>query len=198
MVTGDLKKPITPKQIPEFLENVFPAFPYRFSSHNVNEVFRAFGREGNNSRLLFWSDIRKGLRENKRGNGSLSSRIFIQYVLHPDSVIVKNWRSFMVLVAGYHFVVVPIRISFTPWKSMLDVQVLYTDLVADGITFLNLVLHVNTAYVNSRATYVTNRYKIIRRIDPRVSVAAVPFDWYLLFLYSCLSIVQIIKSKCPC
>ena len=83
----------------------------------------------------------------------------------------------MVLVAIYHFVVVPVRISFLPWNSMLDPRALYTDLVADLLTVINLLVHINTAYLNSRAAWVTNRFKIIRRIDFRVSASAIPFDW---------------------
>ena len=177
IVAGDLKKPITVKQIPEFLENLFPAFPYRFSSTNIDETLRAFGRDGSKSKLLFWSDIRKGLRERKRGHGNLSSQIFIKSVLNPESSFVRNWQSLMVMVAIYHFVVVPVRISFMPWSSMLDARALYTDLVADGLTLLNLIFHANTAYLNSRAAWVTNRYKIIRKIDFRISVSAIPLDW---------------------
>ena len=148
IVTGDLKKPITSKQIPEFLENLFPSFPYRFSSYNIEETLQAFGRDGSKSKLLFWSDIRKGLREHKRGHGNFSSQILIKSVLNPDSSIVRNWHSFMVLVAIYHFVVVPVRISFLPWNSMLDPRALYTDLVADLLTVINLLVHINTAYLN--------------------------------------------------
>jgi hypothetical protein len=178
-VSGDLKKPITQKQIPEFLENLFPAFPYRFSPYNVKETFRAFGREGVKSRLIFWSDIRKALRENKRGTANLSSRTFIKSALNPESSVVKRWNTLVVLVAIYHFVVVPVRISFVPWRSMLDVRALYTDLIADILTFLNLLVQINTAYLNSRASWVTDRYKISRRVDFRVSLSTIPLDWYL-------------------
>jgi hypothetical protein len=144
---------------------------------------RTFGRDGARTKVLFWSDIRKGLRENKRGNSNLSNRLFIRSVLNPESSIVKNWHSLMVFTAIYHFVVVPIRISFLPWSSMLDSRALYTDLVADGLTVFNFIIHVNTAYLNSRAAWVTKRYKIIRRIDSRVSLGAIPFDWYDKFIY---------------
>ncbi len=178
IVAGDLKKPISWKQIPEFLENLFPSFPFRFSPYNVKETLRTFGRDGTKTKVLFWSDIRKGLREHKRGHGNLSSQIFVRSVLNPESSIVRNWHSIMVFTAIYHFIVVPIRISFVPWSSMLDSRALYTDLIADGLTLFNLFINANTAYLNSKAAWVTKRYKIIRRIDARVSVGAIPFDWY--------------------
>ncbi len=178
IVAGDLKKPISWKQIPEFLENLFPSFPFRFSPYNVNETLKIFGRDGTKTKVLFWSDIRKGLREHKRGQGNLSNQLFIRSVLNPESLILKNWHILMLCTAIYHFVVVPIRISFVPWSNMLDSRALYTDLIADGFTLFNLIIHANTAYLNSKASWVTKRYKIIRRIDVRVSLAAIPFDWY--------------------
>ena len=85
IVSGDLKKPITWKQIPEFLECLFPTFPYRFSSYNINETLRAFGRDGSKSRHLFWSDIRKGLRDRKGNSGSRPNQMLIKTVLNPES-----------------------------------------------------------------------------------------------------------------
>ncbi len=177
IVAGDLKKPISLKQVPEFLENLFPSFPYRFSAFNVKETMSTFGREGPKTKLLFWADIRKGLREHKKGKGSISSQFFIKSALNPESFILRQWQTLLILVALYHFVAVPIRIGFVPWSSMLDSRALYTDLVADVLTVLNLFLCCNTAYHNSKSSWVTKRYKIIRRIDFRVTIAAIPIDW---------------------
>jgi hypothetical protein len=182
LVAGDLKKPIPSKKIPELLENLFPAFPYRFSSYNVQEVLQVFGRDGTRSKYLFWSDIRKGLRENKKGQGNLSRSIFIKSAFHPESLALRWWGSFMVFVAVYHFIVVPVRITFLPWASMLDIRALGTDLIADSLTVLNLMVHANTAYLGSRATWVTDRYKIVRRLDFAHAVAAVPLDWCVVLL----------------
>jgi hypothetical protein len=176
-VCGDLKKPLSAKQVPFFLESLFPSFPYRFSRYNVSEMLRCFGRDGAKTKLLFWPDIRKGLREHKGQQGDLSRKTLIKSVFNPDATALKFWCSITYLLAFYHFLVVPIRISFLPWKSMLDEHALYTDLVADGFTIMNFVIKANTAYLNSRAMWITNRYKIIRRIDGCVSVSAIPFDW---------------------
>jgi hypothetical protein len=177
IVSGDLKKPIAVKQVPEFLENLLPSFPYRFSAYNVKETMGAFGREGSKSKHLFWADIRKGLREHRKGKGRLSSQFFIKSALHPESMLLKQWDTIVIFVALYHFIAVPIRIGFVPWNSMLDSRALYTDLAADVLTVLNLVLCCNTAYNNSKSSWVTKRYKIVRRIDFRVSLAAIPIDW---------------------
>jgi hypothetical protein len=183
IVSGDLKKPISLKQIPEFLDNLLPSFPFRFSGYNVKETMSTFGREGAKTKLLFWSDIRKGLREHKKGKDNISNRYFIKSALNPESFFVKQWAYLLIFVALYHLIVVPIRIGFLPWSSMLDSRALYTDLVADVLTALNLVMCCNTAYLNSKSAWVTNRYKIIRRIDFRVSLSAVPIDWWdLLYL----------------
>jgi hypothetical protein len=177
IVAGDLKKPISLKQIPEFLGNLFPSFPYQFSAYNIKETMGIFGREGSKTKLLFWADIRKGLREHRKGTGNISSQFFIKSALNPESFLVIRWQTLLIFVAFYHFVAVPIRIGFVPWSGMLDSRALFTDLVADILTVLNLFLCCNTAYRNSKSSWVTNRYKIIRRIDFQIFLAAVPLDW---------------------
>ena len=178
LVAGDLKKPLLRRQITPFLENLFPSHPYQFSSYNVNEFMKAFGREGTKTKALLWSDIRKVLREHKRGDSKFMDSIFIKTALSPDAAVVKLWRQMMDFVAIYHFVVVPVRICFAPWTSMLDYRLLCTDLVADILTIFNFFVLANTAYLNSRAAWVTNRYKIFRKVDLHASISATPLDWY--------------------
>jgi hypothetical protein len=88
----------------------------------------------------------------------------------------------MSLVGVYHFIVVPIRICFVPWSSMLDIRALCTDLLADIITISNVLVLANISYKNSRAVWITNRYKIIKKVHVGLYIAAVPLDWYKLFL----------------
>ena len=177
IVVGDLKKPLSKKHIKLFLENLFPSFPYRFSSFNVNETLRIFGREGLKSKLIFWPDIRKGLREHKKLDGKNSEGLLIKSALNPNARVIKYWHATIDFIAVYYFVFVPVRICFTPWNSMLDSRALYTDLVADIATCINFVVLANTAYLNSRAAWVTNRYKLFRKVDLCASISATPFDW---------------------
>jgi hypothetical protein len=176
MIAGDLKVPMPADKVQEFLQLMFPSFPYRFSSYNVKEVFEIFGRNGAKSKELFWADIRKVLREQKAAILQGES-IFINSALNPKSVFAKEWKSVMNFVALYHFIVVPVRITFLPWNSMLDIHALSTDLIMDILTVLNVVVLTNTAYMSSRATWVTKRLKLLRRIDIGYIISAIPFDW---------------------
>ena len=84
----------------------------------------------------------------------------------------------MKCLAMYYFISIPIRISFRPWSSMIDPEVLGWDVTADGICFLNLFVRLNTAYMNSRATWITARSKTVLKIHFGFFIAAFPFDWY--------------------
>jgi hypothetical protein len=176
MIAGDLKAPINADKVPEFLQILFPSYQYRFSSYNVKELFDLFGRNGAKSKELFWADIRKGLREQKAAILQ-GEPMFIQSALNPKSWFAKTWTTVMKFVAVYHFLIVPVRITFLPWSSMLDFRALSTDLVVDTFTVLNVVVLTNTAYMSSRATWVTKRLKLLRRIDVGYIFAAIPLDW---------------------
>ncbi len=140
-----------------------------------------FGHNGTDSKELLWADIRKRLRENKKEQYSDSKSVFIGYVLNPDSWVVKQWKLLVMLVGVYHFVVVPIRICFVPWSTMLDIRVLCTDLLADIITMLNVFVSANISYKNSRAVWITDRYKIVKKVHVGFYIAAAPLDWFRLF-----------------
>jgi hypothetical protein len=158
------------------LQNLFPSYPYRISTYNITELFELFGRNGAKSKELFWADIRKGLREQK--SATLQGEpLLIQSALNPKSSFIWQWTYFMKGVAIYHFFMVPIRITFIPWKSMIDFRALSTDLVADTFTILNVLVLMNTAHLSSRATWITKRLKLLRRIDIGYVIAAIPLDW---------------------
>ena len=161
-----------------FIENLFPSFPYRISSYNVKEVLDVFGRNGANSHHIFWSDFRKIIRERKSGTASFQSdSLFIKSALNPQSWAMKNWRRITVIAALYYFIMVPVRIAFDPWHGMVSIYALGTDLVVDAYTLLNLAVLLNTCYTNSRAAVVTDRWKILRRVNYNYFAAAIPFDW---------------------
>lgn len=186
-MSGDLKKPIPRKNIPLFLENLFPSFPYRISSYNVKEILDVFGRNGTESDHIFWSDFRKIIRERRSGIANFhSDAVFIKSTFYHESWLMRLIRKFMVVVAVYYFIAVPVRIAFDPWHSMVNINALCTDLVFDACTILNLVILLNTSYTNSKAALVTNRFKIFRRLNYNYIIAAIPFDWYKLCIASFL------------
>jgi hypothetical protein len=176
LLAGSLKTPIPVGRIAEFLQLLFPMYPYRISSHNVKEFLDCFGRNGARSKELTWSDIRKALREQKSFLVSVSTTM-IGSTLNPESWVAVCWGRILNFVAVYHFIAVPIRISFLPWDSMLDVRALATDLIADILTAWNIVVRGNTAYKSSRATWVTSRRKLFRKIEIGFIIAGIPLDW---------------------
>ena len=176
LVAGDLRKPIPINDIPEFLDTLFPSFPHQISSYNVLEVMELFGRHGSKSKELYWSDVRKGLREHKPTTGNLGS-LRIRSALNPKSWVVECRKVVARALAVYYFISVPIRIAFLPWGSMVHVEALGIDLTTDSLCVLNLVVLMNTAYMNSRATWVTKRSKIVHKIHIGFFIAALPFDW---------------------
>ena len=165
------------KQITFFLESLFPSFPYRFSSYNIAEVLRYFGRDGLKTKILFWSDICKGLKEHKQEQTYLSKLVFVNLTLNPEAAALKLWQRLQVVIGLYYFVLVPIRISFDLWGSMLDIRALCSDLIIDSWAMINFIIHANTAYMGSKAIWIIDRSKILRRVNPCIAIPAIPFDW---------------------
>ena len=137
-----------------------------------------FGRNGSDSQHIFWSDFRKIIRERRSGTANYrSDAIFIKSALNPESWAMKIFRKVIMVVSLYYFILVPVRIAFDPWGSMVNINALCTDLVFDALTALNLIVVLNTCYTNSRAAIVTDRMKILRRVNYNYVVAAIPMDW---------------------
>jgi hypothetical protein len=151
--------------------------PYRMSSHNVQEFLEVFGRNGIRSKEVTWSDIRKALRERKPQVVATGDALLIENALNPESKFVAFWSGLMQFIAVYNFLLVPIRIAFQPWSSMVDPTSLAVDLFADVLVFSNVLVLGNIAYKNSRATWVTKRRKIFRKIKIGIIIAAIPLDW---------------------
>jgi len=178
LVAGDLKKPIPLSKLRDFLDALFPSFPYPISNYNLEETLNIFGRHGAKSKEIFWVDVRKALRD-KQGNTSNEDSIFFGKVLNPKSPLMQKWTLFIKFVAIYHFLIVPIRIMFLPWNSMIDVRALYSDLVADVFAVLHVLVQANTSYLSSStSTWVTDRSKLMRNVDSGFIIAAIPLDWF--------------------
>jgi hypothetical protein len=178
IVMGDLKKPLPRETVPELLENLFPSYPHPISSYNVREALEVFGRSGSRSKALLWADIRKRLREHRKDYvGAMDKGLFIGTALSPESLAVRHWHTLLSLIGIYHFIVVPVRIAFIPWSSMLDTTALCSDLLADALTVMNIVILGSVAYKNSRAVWITDRYKILKKVHICYYAAAIPLDW---------------------
>ncbi len=177
LVAGDLKKPIPLSKLRDFLDALFPSFPYPISNYNLEETLNIFGRHGAKSKEIFWVDVRKAIRD-KHGNSTNENSIFFGKVLNPKSSLMQKWTLFMKLVATYHFLIVPIRIMFLPWNSMIDFRALCSDLIADVFAALHVLVQANTSYLSpSTSTWVTDRQKLLRNVDSGCIIAAIPLDW---------------------
>jgi hypothetical protein len=177
LVAGNLKNTIHTDKISEFIKILFPSYPHRISTHNIREFFEVFGRNGSRSKELSWADVRKALREQKASNLTYDS-LFLDSALNPNGWIYRTWSRLMDALALYYFILVPVRIAFVPWNSMLDVSALATELFADLLNVVNLLVLCNTAYLSSRSSWITKRQKILRRIRIGYIFAAIPLDWY--------------------
>lgn len=55
---------------------------------------------------------------------------------------------------------------------------LATDAPVDILVLLHLFVCANTSYRNSRSVWVTNRFKIMRKVPFALILAAIPLDWF--------------------
>ena len=177
-VTGEVGVPIATPAIPSFLEHLFPDFPYRISSHNRDEFLSVFGRDGLKSKQISFADIRKVLKEHSATGGTVGSQPLVHGAFNPVSRGYVRWLRVVGILAVYHYIMVPVRIGFLPWRSMLDWRALCTDLPADVLTAVHLIVVCNTAYQNGKSHFVTSRAKILRRASLNFFFAAIPFDWF--------------------
>ena len=182
LVTGDLRKPIPANRIQDFLEILFPSFSDPISSYNIDETLHLFGRHGSKSREIFWSDIRMVIHE-KNGQRRSGELLFIGSVLNPKNRWIQKWWKFMDIVAVYHFLAVPIRISFLPWSNMTEVWPLCTDLIADILIFVHIVIVANTACLSVSSTWITDKYELFRRVEIGFIISSIPMDWYSPLFY---------------
>ena len=176
LVAGDLKKPISKTKIRDFLNELLPSYPHPISKYNIEEALHYFGRHGSKSKEIFWSDVRRTIRE-RQGQSKLGEEFFVGNFLNPKSRFLLRWILWMKIVATYLFLVVPARIAFLPWSSMTDFPGLCPDLLADFFTVVNVLVLANTSFLSSTSQWVTNRTKILRNIDVGFILSAVPLDW---------------------
>eukprot|EP00961_Rhodomonas_salina_P076135 1021914-Rhodomonas_salina.1 len=77
---------------------------------------------------------------------------------------------------------VPARIAFLPFDSSLAHGALASDLLVDVLVTLDLVIRLNTAHRTHKATWATNRFKILRKIPLPAILSGLPVDWFAFLL----------------
>ena len=178
-VVGDLNSPLHIQDVPEFLRLLFPTYKYKISSLNCTEFVRTFGKDGNENSIN-WPDIRRVLRV-KAPSEEEQMNIFIMGRLNPNSILSTRLMQLARLIAAYHFLSIPWRISSVgPSDSMTDALSLSIFVPADALTVLYVFARLNTAHQSGqRNIWVTNHWDIYRKIGNSCIIAALPIDWII-------------------
>ena len=178
-IVGDLNSPLRYRDIPEFLKLLFPSYRYKISQLNCVEFMKIFGKSYSD-RSISWPDIRRVLRV--KGSGDEENlQTFVKGRLHPDSRLSILIFQVAQILAAYHFLSIPWRISFVdPSERMTDPFSLFIFLPADVLTVLYVIARLNTAHQsNQRNVWVTNRWDIYRQTGNSCIISALPLDWVI-------------------
>jgi ankyrin repeat protein/CRP-like cAMP-binding protein len=180
-VTGSLTEPLQGESIRQYLKLVMVDFPFSISLENCREFCGLFNKKFEKSTKISYQEIVRQMIAFECNKGQLhvdSSRAFIHSCVNPNFVLVQWFTLLMRLVALYHFLVVPVRISFMPYPSFTSKWALYMDLPADVAVCVHVALSLNTAIKSEFGHWVTDRTKILRQSDLVCLVAVWPLDWF--------------------
>jgi len=102
-------------------------------------------------------------------------------VFNPASPLMRAWYYLVRVVAIYHIIAVPVRIVYQPFDRMDHMLLLCTDLPADILTMLHVLISFNTSYHNKKSKRVFSHLKIAKHYLSKNFfldlVAAFPLDW---------------------
>ena len=181
-LVGHTHAPLPADKFRQFLRHVFVEHAHPITDDNVDEFFQVFGN-GVPGADIEWVRISKVLRDINSTGVVCESDFWIRRsgewsAINPSLGWTWYWNMFLRALCKYHFVCVPMRIAYVPWRSMLQVEALCTDLVADILLIIHLFLQWNMAYKNKRSVWVLRRLSIIRRTDCYWAFACLPLDWF--------------------
>ena len=178
-VVGDLNSTLHHQNIPEFLRRLFPDYKYKITKINCNEFVRAFSKSGNEHNIT-WPDIRRVIRS-KVPDSKEKITTFIKGRLHPECTLSAFLTFLAWLIAAFHYISIPWRISFVdPSESMTDSFSLALFVPPDTLTVLYVMARINTAHKSTQHNvWITNRWEIYRRVGNLSIIAACPIDWVI-------------------
>ena len=185
-ITGDMKNALDRNRVKEFLALLLIDFDQELTDLHVDEFMDVFSPDGPKGESVAWLDIERELRH-RTNKGLDPARLFMSGFgspINPNSHTLRIWRTLNQFSAIYFFLLVPVRIAFNPYSDMLawNYVTLSLDLAIDCLTFLNLLITLNTAYMNKKSRWVIDRAKIARHYlstDFLIDlVVAAPFDWF--------------------
>ena len=176
LTMGSLNSSLMDDNIPVYIANLFPAMAHDISYAHCVEFKDIFGKNGNLSVQVSWADIKKVLQPIL---SSEEQSAFIGTAFHPQSKYMAWFLSVIQLLAAYHFISIPLLLCFVDDSaSMTSIVSMSVFIPADVLTFLSMLVQMNTAYKSSRRNvWETNRLRIARKLGNYGIIPALPLDW---------------------
>jgi hyperpolarization activated cyclic nucleotide-gated potassium channel 1 len=81
-----------------------------------------------------------------------------QWVMGPENRFKQGWNCLVILLLLYTFILTPYLIAFE--EVVIGSDWFYADVFVDSCFFLDIVVTLNTAYLNAEGEYVTSRRQI--------------------------------------
>jgi hypothetical protein len=150
--SGSLSVPLTGLNIKQYLTYLLVEHSHAINLYSCREFCGFFKRTLDDETSIRYRDIVTLIKE--RNSGVNHAQLFVSpqhLLLNPYHFLVVAWTKFMRLVALYHILNVPVRIAFqSEANTMTSLQPLATDLPADTLILLHLLLSVNVSYKNTK------------------------------------------------
>ena len=174
---GSLAVPLTGLAIKQYLTYLLVEHSHQVDVYSCREFCSFFKRKLDGETSIAYRDIVKIVKER---NSSLNNNdLFVSSVLNRHHWLLRGWYVFIKMISCYHLIMFSVRIGFRPWQSFYDAVLLATDLPADCILLLHVLVLLNQGYRNSKSQWVTSRYRIFKNMDWFVVLAMMPLDWIM-------------------
>ena len=173
---GSLSVPLTGLAIKQYLTYLLVEHSHSVDVYSCREFCRFFKRKLDDETSIRYRDIVTLIKE--RNSGVNQDDIFIGSALNPYHYLLVAEDFVARMVSLYHFLMVPIRIGFqSEVYGMTSEFPLSTDLPADILILVHLVISLNVAYRNSKSQWITSRMRIAKNMDFVALAAMIPLDW---------------------
>ena len=178
---GSLNPALFDDNITIYIKNLFPDLAQGISFAHCIEFKDLFGKKGNMSTQVSWTDIKKVLQP------ILSieeQKAFVGTAFYPYSKYMTCFWHGMELLAAYHFFSVPLLLCFADDSASMSSPVSTCVFIpADILTFLSTLIQMNTAYKSSRHnSWETDRLRMAKKVGSIGVIPALPLDWFLYAL----------------
>ena len=174
---GTLAMPLTGLAIKQYLTYLLVEHSHQVDVYTCREFVGFFKRKLDDETSIAYRDIVKVVKERNSGLNNTDLFIGSTYVLNPEYWMLRAWKLLVRLVALYHIFMVPLRIGFNFSPSLTSRLVLSTDLPADLILFIHVLLSFNIGYKNSKSQWITSRFRVFKNTDWILVLAVLPIEW---------------------